>query len=310
VSASLAGLAAERDYTRPVVEAGTLLSIRAGRHPVVERCLTPGSFVANDTQLSTDDAQIMLLTGPNMAGKSTYLRQVALIVLLGQTGCYVPAATARIGIVDRIFTRVGAQDDLAAGNSTFMVEMVEAAQILAQATPRSLIILDEVGRGTSTYDGLAIAQAIVEFLHNRESVAARTIFATHYHELIALARVLPRVRNANVAVSEEDGRIVFLRTILPGGADRSYGIHVAQLAGLPRNVVTRAREILDELESARTPAARRRRPSAALQLSMIAPRDPLIEELAALDVDALTPLDAIRKLYELRERAGQQDGRP
>jgi DNA mismatch repair protein MutS len=188
-----------------------------------------------------------------------------------------------------------------------MVEMVEAAQILAHATPRSLVILDEVGRGTSTYDGLAIAQAIVEYLHNREGVAARTIFATHYHELIALAKLLPRVRNYNVAVSEDEGEIVFLRTIVPGGADRSYGIHVAQLAGLPRAVVSRAREILDDLESTKTPDRPNRIGSPATQLRLLPPRHPLIDEIAELDVDSLSPLEAIRTLYELRERAA--DGR-
>ncbi len=303
LSASLAALAAERGYSRPHVDRGDRISIRQGRHPVVELTLPAGSFVPNDTDLDGRNGQIIVLTGPNMAGKSTYLRQVALIVLLAQAGCYVPAESAQIGAVDRIFTRVGAQDDLAAGSSTFMVEMVEAAQILAQATPKSLIILDEVGRGTSTYDGMAIAQAIVEYLHNRESVTARTIFATHYHELVALARSLPRVRNYNVAVSEDEGRIVFLRTIVPGGADKSYGIHVAQLAGLPRPVVARARELLDELESARATTSHQRRAPAGVQLSMLPSRHPLLDELAELDVDSLSPLEAIRTLYELRERA-------
>jgi DNA mismatch repair protein MutS len=303
VSASLAGLAAERAYTRPEIERGERLVIRQGRHPVVETALPAGAFVPNDTELDTRGGQIVVLTGPNMSGKSTYLRQVALIVLLAQVGSFVPADSAEIGVVDRIFTRVGAQDDLAAGNSTFMVEMVEAAQILAHATPRSLIILDEVGRGTSTYDGLAIAQAIVEYLHNRDTVAARTIFATHYHELVTLARMLPRVRNYNVAVSEDDGRVVFLRTIVPGGADRSYGIHVAQLAGLPRSVVTRAREILEELESTRGAVAQRRRLPAGMQLSMLSAKHPLLSEIADLDVDSLSPREAIRTLYELRERA-------
>lgn len=307
VAAGLAEVAALRGYVRPQVDTSCAIQIRQGRHPVVEQTLPPGSFVANDTELSGDRAQIIILTGPNMAGKSTYLRQVALIVLLAQCGSFVPAESARIGIVDRIFTRVGAQDDLAAGNSTFMVEMVEAAQILAHASPRSLVVLDEVGRGTSTYDGLAIAQAIVEHLHNREAVTARTLFATHYHELVRLARVLPRVRNYNVAVSEQDGAIVFLRTIVPGGADRSYGIHVAQLAGLPRAVIGRAQEILAELEAAptahRQARAAQQRQAQALQLSLLPAREPLMDDLAALDVDALSPLEAIRTLYELRERA-------
>lgn len=307
-AASLAELAALRGYSRPRVDGGDRLLIRRGRHPVVEAALPAGAFVPNDTELSARDAQIMILTGPNMAGKSTYLRQAALIVLMAQCGCFVPAESAQIGVVDRIFTRVGAQDDLAAGNSTFMVEMVEAAQILAHATPRSLIVLDEVGRGTSTYDGLAIAQAIVEYLHNRESVSARTIFATHYHELVSLAKVLPRVRNYNVSVSEEDGTIVFLRTIVPGGADRSYGIHVAELAGLPRSVIARAGEILQELEQQGQGRDRGKRSAArpaGVQLSLLRSRDPLIDELAEVDVDALSPLEAIRTLYELRQRARQ-----
>jgi DNA mismatch repair protein MutS len=305
LDASLAEVAALRGYVRPRVDGSDRLFIKQGRHPVVERSLPAGAFVANDTELSAHTAQIVVLTGPNMAGKSTYLRQVALIVLLAQCGSFVPAEAAEIGVVDRIFTRVGAQDDLAAGNSTFMVEMVEAAQILAHATPRSLVVLDEVGRGTSTYDGLAIAQAILEYLHNREQAAARTLFATHYHELVRLARVLPRLRNCNVAVSERDGEVVFLRTILPGGADRSYGIHVAQLAGLPRPVIARAQEILSELESAKNnrQPGRRSRAQDGIQLGLLTPRHPLLDELAELDVDALSPLDAIRTLYELRERA-------
>jgi len=305
VSACLADNATLRGYVRPSVNDGDGLTIRQGRHPVIETVLPARAFVPNDIELSTHDAQIMLLTGPNMAGKSTYLRQTALIVLMAQCGSWVPAESANIGVVDRIFTRVGAQDDLVAGNSTFMVEMVEAAQILAHATPRSLIVLDEVGRGTSTYDGLAIAQAIVEYLHNRDSIAARTIFATHYHELVGLAHVLPRVRNYNVAVSEDAGEIVFLRTIVPGGADRSYGIHVAELAGLPRGVIARARELLQELEAAHRdggPPSQSRAHEIQLRL-LPADREPLLTDLAELDVDALSPLDAIRTLYELRERA-------
>jgi DNA mismatch repair protein MutS len=321
VSAALAELAAERNYVRPKVDDGDSITIRQGRHAVIETVLPAGGFVANDValgphpdhhpegerEIEVGSAQIVLLTGPNMAGKSTYLRQVALIVLLAQAGSYVPAASARIGAVDRIFTRVGAQDDLAAGNSTFMVEMVEVAQILANATPRSLLILDEVGRGTSTYDGLAIAQAIIEHLHDGAGPAARTLFATHYHELIRLADRMPRLRNYNVAVSETDGQVVFLRTIVAGGADRSYGIHVAQLAGLPRSVTIRATDILAQLEmsagSRRTPA----RPAAA-QLTLLTSRHPIVEEVAGLDVDALTPLQAIETLYELRAKARAGNG--
>jgi DNA mismatch repair protein MutS len=238
-----------------------------------------------------------------MAGKSTYLRQVALIVLMAQMGCFVPAAEARIGVVDRIFSRVGALDDISAGQSTFMVEMVETAAILHGATPRSLLIFDEIGRGTSTYDGMAIARAVVEFVHNRPDAAARTLFATHYHELTELASFLPRVRNYTVAVAEEEGRVVFLHRILPGGADRSYGVHVAQLAGLPRQVIVRAQEILAELELRHGRAAASPRRARSAQLPLFVPDGSLAEEIAALDVDSMTPLQAITKLYELVEKA-------
>jgi DNA mismatch repair protein MutS len=213
------------------VDDGDTIDIRDGRHPVVERMLpasASGGYVPNDASLSNGEAQVIVLTGPNMAGKSTYLRQVALIVLMAQIGSFVPAAQARIGAVDRIFTRVGALDEIAAGRSTFMVEMLETAAILHGATPRSLLLFDEIGRGTSTYDGMAIARAVVEFIHNRPELAAKTLFATHYHELVELAAVLPRVRNYNVVVAEEGGQVVFLHRILPGGADRSYGVHVAR----------------------------------------------------------------------------------
>ena len=245
---ALGTVAAERGYVRPTFNDGGRLAIIGGRHPVVEAALGPGAFVPNDCALD-DDCQVVLLTGPNMSGKSTYLRQVALIALLAQAGSFVPAVSADLPIFDRIFSRIGAQDDLAAGQSTFMVEMVETAQILHQATPRSLVILDEVGRGTSTFDGMAIARAVVEFLHNRPELGAKTLFATHYHELTALADVLPRVRNAHVAVTEAGGEVVFEHRIVPGASDRSYGIHVARLAGLPGAVVSRANHLLDELEA-------------------------------------------------------------
>lgn len=246
---SLAEAAVRYGYMRPQLTSDDVILISKGRHPVVERTLVNGSFVPNDAYLSNKDAQLIILTGPNMSGKSTYLRQVALIVLLAQAGSFVPADSATIGLVDRIFTRVGAQEDLAAGQSTFMVEMTETANILNNATPSSLIILDEIGRGTSTYDGLSIARAVAEYIHNHPGVGAKTLFATHYHEMVGLARFLPRVKNFNVAVVEEEGKVIFLRKIIPGGADRSYGIHVAQLAGLPRSVVHRAQEVLAELES-------------------------------------------------------------
>ncbi|MGD0765862.1 MAG: DNA mismatch repair protein MutS [Dehalococcoidia bacterium] len=309
---ALAEVASRNGYCRPELTEDDEIMIHEGRHPVVEQALVSAAgFVPNDTDLSNHDRQIVLLTGPNMAGKSTYLRQVAIIVLMAQVGSYVPAAAARVGIVDRIFTRVGAQEDIASGQSTFMVEMLETANILHNATPRSLVILDEIGRGTSTYDGLAIARAVVEFLHNHAQRAAKTLFATHYHELVELAQTLPRVKNANVAVSEEGGKVVFLHRILPGGADKSYGIHVAELAGLPKAVVQRAREVLAVLETwsdgrGRLAQRRGRRLPPPLQLPLLAAKPLLTQELAELEVDAMTPLEAITKLYELREKARQE----
>jgi DNA mismatch repair protein MutS len=309
VAFALAEAAARYNYARPDLHDGDEIEVKDGRHPVVERTLaesTPtsgsGTFVPNDTSLS-NEAQISIITGPNMAGKSTYLRQVALLVLMAQVGSFVPAASARMGIVDKIFTRVGAQDDLATGQSTFLVEMLETANILHNATPRSLVILDEIGRGTSTYDGMAIARAVVEYLHNKPDVAAKTLFATHYHELVELARELPRVRNENVAVADEGGQVVFLHKIVPGGADRSYGVHVAQLAGLPKPVVQRASELLAALENGAKPSRRRPSTVPAEQLSLAPARPALLDEIASLDIDAMTPLDALTKLYEVREKA-------
>jgi len=310
---SLAEVAVERRYCRPVVDDSTLLEIVGGRHPVVETVIEPGRYVPNDTRLDTDEEQIVILTGPNMAGKSTYLRQVALIVLLAQIGSFVPAERARIGLVDRIFTRIGAQDDIASGQSTFMVEMVETATILRQATRRSLVVLDEVGRGTSTYDGLAIARAVVEYLHNHPRLGCRTLFATHYHELTELERVLPRVRNYRMDVLEEGDRVVFLHRVVRGGADKSYGIHVAQLAGLPQAVVRRAREILAELEAGRAGERSRRRRAMAtevpvtVQLTLFGTPHPVVERLAALELDALTPLEALTILYELQRLVREQE---
>jgi len=258
----------------------------------------------------------MILTGPNMSGKSTYLRQVALIVLLAQIGSFVPADSASIGLVDRIFTRIGAQEDLAAGQSTFMVEMVETANILNNATSRSLIILDEIGRGTSTYDGLSIAHAVAEYIHSHPRLGAKTLFATHYHELVKLAGYLPRVKNCNVAVTEEGGRVVFLRKVIPGGADRSYGIHVAQLAGLPKSVLRRAEEVLAQLENGHNQQMAKTRPgrwgqisqTVAQQMHLFGRRPPVIDELRQLDLDTLSPLEALNKLYELRRKAEEDLG--
>ncbi|MDP3065092.1 MAG: DNA mismatch repair protein MutS, partial [Chloroflexota bacterium] len=249
VFVALAEVAARYGYTRPHLNDGDTIDIRGGRHPVVEQVLPPGSFVPNDIRLSNREEQLVILTGPNMSGKSTYIRQVALLMLMAQVGSFIPADSATIGLVDRIFTRVGLQDDLATGQSTFMVEMVETATILHQATARSLVILDEIGRGTSTYDGLSIARAVAEYLHNHPRLGCKTLFATHYHELTELTKLLPRARNLSVAVVEEEGRVVFLHRIVPGGADKSYGVHVAQLAGLPRSVTSRAWEVLRQLES-------------------------------------------------------------
>jgi len=306
VFSSLAEAAVRNGYCRPQLNGGDEIVITGGRHPVVERSLADTAFVPNDTRLANKDDQIIILTGPNMAGKSTYLKQVALIILLAQIGSFVPAESATIGLVDRIFTRIGAREDLAAGQSTFMVEMLETANILNNATPRSLLILDEIGRGTSTYDGLSIARAVVEYIHNHPRLGAKTLFATHYHEMVQLAEYLPRVRNYNVAVKEERGDVIFLRKIVPGGVDRSYGIHVAKLAGLPRSVVHRAQEILDELESdtasAQAGGKRRRVKEPVAQISMFAEKSPVLEELEKLDIDSLTPLEALTKLYELQKR--------
>ncbi|MBN1484359.1 MAG: DNA mismatch repair protein MutS [Chloroflexia bacterium] len=307
VCAALAEVAVRHRYVRPELDESEEIEIEAGRHPVVEVTTQNEPFIPNDVYLSCGEAQIIVLTGPNMSGKSTAIRQVALITLLAQIGSFVPAGRARIGLVDRIFTRVGAQDDLATGRSTFMVEMTETANILHHATRRSLIVLDEIGRGTSTYDGLAIARAVVEYLHNHPDLGSRTIFATHYHELTELAEVLPRLRNFNVAVSEEGGTVIFLRKIVPGGADRSYGIHVAQLAGLPRTVIHRAEEVLEQLEKRGDKEERReamRQVTVVQQLPLFgAPPTPVLEALKTLRVEELTPLEAINKLYELKRMA-------
>lgn len=305
---SLAEAASRYNYVRPEMDNSDTIVIEEGRHAVVERFLGEGVFVPNDTYLSNKDYQVIILTGPNMAGKSTYLRQVALIVLMAQIGSFVPARSAKIGVVDRIFTRVGLQDDLIAGQSTFMVEMVETAHILNNATPRSLIVLDEIGRGTSTYDGISIARAVAEFIHNYPGLGSRTLFATHYHELTDLASTLPRVKNFNVAVSEEGEQVVFLRKIMPGGADRSYGIHVAKLAGMPRPILRRAQEILSTLENERVnhkgkPQKGKNKDAGSEQMALFQRSSALEEELQKMDIDSLTPLEAITRLYELKKKA-------
>jgi DNA mismatch repair protein MutS len=311
VLSSLAEVAVRYSYVRPELTEDNRVNISQGRHPVVERSLSDSSFVPNDTCLSSDNAQLIVLTGPNMSGKSTYLRQVALIMLLAQIGSFVPATSATISLVDRVFTRIGAREDIAAGKSTFMVEMVETATILNNATPRSLIILDEIGRGTSTYDGLSIARAVAEYIHNYPGLGAKTLFATHYHEMVELASFLPRVKNFNVAVMEEAGKVIFLYKIVPGGVDKSYGIHVAQLAGLPRSVVHRAQEVLVELEGDSGKALVKpspkgyRRPKEVVpqQLPLLGKKSPLLEEIEKLEIDSITPMEAINKLYELQRKA-------
>ncbi len=301
VLASLAEAAAVNGYVRPEVVADDVLDIRAGRHPVVEHALPGGErFVSNDFVFEEGE-RIRIITGPNMAGKSTALRQVALIVLLAQVGSFVPAESARIGLVDRIFTRIGAQDRIHAGQSTFMVEMVETANILHNATPRSLLILDEIGRGTSTYDGVSIAWAVVEYVHNHPDLRSKTLFATHYHELTQLSGLLPGVRNYNVGVSEADNRVVFLYKIVPGGADRSYGIHVGQLAGLPKPVIQRANEIMRQLEAS-SGSATKIDPHKTRQLALFPETNPLLDELENLDVNALSPIEALNKLFEWQKR--------
>jgi DNA mismatch repair protein MutS len=303
VHRALACVAVDQQWVRPLVDSSGVLDVDQGRHPLVEHALGAGRFVPNDCRLDAAE-RIVVLTGPNMAGKSTYLRQVALITLLAQVGSFVPATRARIGVCDRIFTRIGAQDDLSGGHSTFMVEMAEAAAILRLATARSLVILDEIGRGTSTYDGMSIAQAIVEHLHEAPHLNCRTLFATHYHEMTGLAERLPRVRNARVDVLEEAEGITFLHRIVPGGADRSYGIHVARLAGMPAGVLVRARQLLAELERDRPVAGSGADTPDQLSLGIAAPAPhPVVEELAQLDIEGLTPLAALNKLAELHERA-------
>ena len=302
VAVALAQVAVRQRYVRPRLTEADELHIVGGRHPVVEQTLSDAAFVPNDLRFDSSE-RILVITGPNMSGKSTFLRQAALIVLMAQIGSFVPAESATLGLVDRIFTRIGAQDEIAAGQSTFMVEMVETANILHHATSRSLIVLDEIGRGTSTYDGLSIAWAVVEYLHNHPRLRAKTLFATHYHELVELASSLPLVRNYNVAVAEEGDHVVFLHKIVPGGADRSYGIHVAQLAGLPKPVVRRAQELLRELESGERVQAPQAKKEASPQLSLFIERDPVLDALKALDVNSLSPLEALMKLYELQKLA-------
>ena len=318
VFVSLALVADQNNYCRPKINENGIIDIKGGRHPVVEKMINNDMFIDNDTYLDNGNHRISIITGPNMAGKSTYMRQTALIVLMAQLGSYVPAASAKIGIVDRIFTRVGASDDLASGQSTFMVEMNEVANILRNATSNSLLILDEIGRGTSTYDGLSIAWAVVEHISNPKLLGAKTLFATHYHELTELEGKLNNVNNYCVAVKEKGDDIVFLRKIVKGGADKSYGIQVAKLAGVPDSVIARAKEIVEELSanditevarniSVDTGSKKKKEKLDEVDLTQMSlfdtvRDDDIIEELRNVDVGNLTPIEALNKLYELQNK--------
>jgi len=302
---ALAQVAVENNYVRPQVFEDNRMIIKDGRHPVVEKSLAGKAFIPNDTAFENDE-NIHIITGPNMSGKSTYLRQVALIVLLAQIGSFVPAASAQIGIVDRIFTRIGAQDEIHAGQSTFMVEMIETADILHNATSRSLLILDEIGRGTSTYDGLSIAWAVLEYIHNHPRLNSRTLFATHYHELTRLSDILPYIRNFNIAVSEVDNQVIFLHKILAGGADRSYGIHVARLAGIPNAVISRANQILEQLEKQSAQNEIKEGKQVA-QIPLFADTAHLQNEISQIDPNNLSPIEALNLIYKWKKDLGKSD---
>lgn len=310
VLCSFARVSIENDYVRPGINTNGIISIKDGRHPVVEKTLPHDMFVPNHAYMDTSENRLMIITGPNMAGKSTYMRQVALIVLMSQIGCFIPAREADIGIVDRIFTRIGASDDLSAGQSTFLVEMNEVANILHNATPNSLLILDEVGRGTSTFDGLSIAWAVIEYISTSKNLGCKTLFATHYHELTGLEGSLPGIKNYRISVKERGDDIIFLRKIVRGGADQSFGIQVARLAGLPIPVIERAKAILSQLEEADIAKKSSRnitaREPVSQQLSFFQPRPSEIEEeLKNIDILNITPIEAMNILNRLVEKAKQ-----
>jgi DNA mismatch repair protein MutS len=311
---SFAKAAEENGYIRPVIDDTDVIDIHQGRHPVIETELPLGEkYVPNDIYLDTQKQQIMIITGPNMAGKSALLRQTALIVLLAQMGCFVPAESARIGLVDKIFTRVGASDNISLGESTFMVEMTEASNILNNVTPKSLVLFDELGRGTSTYDGISIAWAIVEYLHEHPKAQARTLFATHYHELNEMEKNFHRIKNYNVSVKEVDNQVIFLRKLARGGSEHSFGIHVAQIAGMPKSIVKRANTILKQLETDNSGVGQVGKPSAeklnqsrdGMQLSFFQLDDPVLcqvrDEILGLDINNLTPVEALNKLNEIKK---------
>jgi DNA mismatch repair protein MutS len=324
---SFARIAKERKYVRPTVDDSTIIDIKQGRHPVIETLMQVGEeYIPNDVLLDSDSQQIIIITGPNMSGKSALLRQTALIVLLAQMGAFVPAKSAHIGVVDKIFTRVGASDNISEGESTFMVEMLESASILNNVSERSLVLLDEIGRGTSTYDGISIAWAMVEYLHNNTQGKAKTLFATHYHELNELENMLERVKNYHVTVKEVDKSIVFLRKLVRGGTEHSFGIHVARMAGMPRSVVSRAEAILSNLEKVygsgeivptggvthrgkrRSVAESAAETKQEIQLSMFQLDDPVLvairDQIKDLDINSLTPLEALNKLNEIKRISG------
>ena len=311
---SFAKTSEDNGYIRPVIDDSEVIDIRQGRHPVIETQLPLGErYVPNDVYLDTEKQQVMMITGPNMAGKSALLRQTALIVLLAQVGCFVPAERANIGLVDKIFTRVGASDNISLGESTFMVEMTEASNILNNVSSKSLVLFDELGRGTSTYDGISIAWAIVEYLHEQPKARARTLFATHYHELNEMEKNFHRIKNYNVSVKEVDGKIIFLRKLMKGGSEHSFGIHVAEIAGMPRSIVKRANVILKELEADNAGVGRAGKPNTAkiaehregMELSFFRLDDPVLEQIRAeilgLDVNNLTPVEALNKLNDIKK---------
>ncbi|MBQ4380937.1 MAG: DNA mismatch repair protein MutS, partial [Bacteroidaceae bacterium] len=308
---SFALVAKEYRYNRPVVDDSVVTDIKQGRHPVIERQLPVGEpYIANDVYLDNEHQQIVIITGPNMAGKSALLRQTALITIMAQIGSFVPADSARIGLADKIFTRVGASDNISLGESTFMVEMTEAASILNNVSERSLVLFDELGRGTSTYDGISIAWSIVEYLHQNPKAKARTLFATHYHELNEMEKSLSRVKNFNVSVKEADGKVIFLRKLVPGGSEHSFGIHVAKIAGMPPSIVQRAEQVMRELEANNSgegisrPQTQTLVSGGAHQLSIFQLDDPVLsqirDEILELDIDSLTPLEALNKLNGIK----------
>jgi DNA mismatch repair protein MutS len=315
VLCSFAFIAGEYDYCRPEINESTTIEIEEGRHPVIERQLPVDEpYVSNSIRLDDKDQQIVILTGPNMSGKSAFLRQTALITLMAQVGSFVPAKSARIGWVDKIFTRVGASDNISLGESTFMVEMLEAASILNNLSDRSLVILDEIGRGTSTYDGISIAWAMVEYIHEHPGGRAKTLFATHYHELNEMEAAFQRIRNFNISIKELDDRVIFLRKLVPGGSEHSFGIHVARMAGMPRSVVKRANDILVELENTEgeknlgKPVGEIAGQREGLQMSFFQLDDPVLkqirDQIADLDINNLTPMEALNKLNEIKKLSG------